>query len=312
MSMSATVDDAPLRTTYDPSRPIDLRLTLRVLSRGAQDPTLRWDSTGVWRTVPSPLGAATLHLAQRGTAVDAVAWGPGAEWAIAAVPELLGAGDLDHGFDVAGHPLLRDSHRRNAGLRLLRTGLVLEMLIAAILEQKVTGIEARRAWAQLIRRHGDPAPGPAPAGLWVFPAAAVWRMIPSWEWHRAGVDPQRSRTAIAAASVAPALERTLGSGRGGPAVERALRSIQGVGVWTAAETMQRAHGDPDAVSVGDYHLPALVGWALIGRPVDDDGMLELLEPWRGQRQRVMRLIESSGFAKPRFGPRMTVQEHRFH
>jgi 3-methyladenine DNA glycosylase/8-oxoguanine DNA glycosylase len=312
MSMPATVDDAPLRTTYAPARPLDLRLTLRALGRGAQDPTLRWDSTGVWRTVPSPIGAATLHLAQRGAAVDAVAWGPGAEWVIAAVPELLGAGDRDDGFDVAGHPLLRDSHRRNAGLRLLRTGLVLEMLIAAILEQKVTGIEARRAWAQLIRRYGEPAPGPAPAGMRVFPAAAVWRAIPSWEWHRAGVDPQRSRTAIAAASVASGLERTLELGRGGSVVERALRSVGGVGVWTAAETMQRAHGDPDAVSVGDYHLPALVGWALIGRPVDDDGMLELLEPWRGQRQRVMRLIESSGFAKPRFGPRMTVQEHRFH
>ena len=113
-----------------------------------------------------------------------------------------------------------------------------------------------------------------------------------------------------AAAVATALERTLALGRGGPAVERALRSIPGVGVWTAAETMQRAHGDPDSPSVGDYHLPAVVGWALIGKPVDDDGMLELLAPWAGHRQRVMRLIEASGFAKPRFGPRMTIPEHR--
>ena len=64
--------------------------------------------------------------------------------------------------------------------------------------------------------------------------------------------------------------------------------------------------------VGDFHLAAVVGWALIGKPVDDDGMLELLEPWRGHRHRVMRLIESSGFVKPRFGPRAARVSHRHH
>jgi 3-methyladenine DNA glycosylase/8-oxoguanine DNA glycosylase len=146
----------------------------------------------------------------------------------------------------------------------------------------------------------------------VFPDAQTWRRIPSWEWHRAGVGPDRVATALRAAGVAASLERTLLLGRGGPEVERALRSIPGVGVWTAAETMQRAHGDPDSPSVGDYHLPARVGWALIGEPVDDDGMLELLAPWAGQRQRVMRLIEASGAAPPRRGPRATIQDHRRH
>jgi 3-methyladenine DNA glycosylase/8-oxoguanine DNA glycosylase len=113
-------------------------------------------------------------------------------------------------------------------------------------------------------------------------------------------------------TVASSLERTLADGRGGPAVASKLRSIPGIGVWTAAETTQRAHGDPDSPSVGDYHLPAVVGWALIGKPVDDDGMLELLEPYAGHRQRVMRLIEASGFRKPTFGPRMTIQDHRRH
>lgn len=302
----------PLASSYTPLTPLNLRLTLRPLSRGAQDPTMQWVTTGVWRIIPTPLGAATLHLSQRGATIEAKAWGAGAEWAIAAVPELCGGGDNDDGFDVSGHDFLQESRRRNPGLRLLRTGLVFEMLVAAILEQKVTGLEARRAWSQLIRAHGEPAPGPAPAGMRVFPSAEVWRMIPSWEWHRAGVGPQRSRTALAAASVAAGLERTLTLGRGGAEVEKRLRSVAGVGVWTAAETMQRAHGDPDAVSFGDYHLPALVGWALIGKPVDDDGMLELLAPWPGHRQRVMRLIESSGFAKPRFGARITIQDHRGH
>lgn len=299
-------------TLYSPAEPVSVAHTLRPLLRGYGDPTFRTDPSGTWRTLRTPLGAATLHLAVRADGVAATAWGPGAAWAIEGVPELLGAGDDWSQLDVAANPFLADSLRRNPGLRLLRTRQVFEMMLAAILEQKVTGKEARHSWRVLITKYGEPAPGPAPEGMRVFPAADTWRLIPSWEWHRAGVGPDRSATAVRAATVAASLERTLAHGRGGPAVERALRSIPGVGVWTSAETAQRAHGDADSPSVGDYHLPALVGWALIGTPVDDDGMLELLSPWAGQRQRIMRLIESSGFAKPRFGPRMTVQDHRAH
>jgi len=301
-----------LTTTYAPAEPVNLAATLRPLRRGHGDPTFQTDATGVWRTLLTPLGDATLHLASSSSGITATAWGPGAEWAIEGVPELLGAGDDWSSLDVSASPFLADSLRRNPGLRLLRTRQVFEMMLAAVLEQKVTGKEARHSWRVLLTRYGTEAPGPAPAGMRVFATAEVWRRVPSWEWHRAGVGPDRSATIMRAAVVAASLERTLGLGRGGPEVERALRSIPGVGVWTAAETMQRAHGDADSPSVGDYHLPALVGWALTGAPVDDDGMLELLSPWAGHRQRIMRLIESSGFAKPRFGPRMTVQDHRGH
>ena len=304
--------DARIESRWAPGHPVDLKRTLRPLSRGSLDPTMRWDGSAVWRTVPAPTGPATLHLTVRDSAVNIVAWGQGAEWAVVQVPELLGHGDDDADFDVSSNEFLAGAQHRIGRLRLLRTGLVFEMMLAAILEQKVTGIEARRAWRQLILKHGTDAPGPTPEAMKVFPAPHTWRMIPSWEWHQAGVGPQRSRTAVAAASVAPGLERTLTLGRGGDEVARKLRSVAGVGAWTAAETAQRAHGDADAVSVGDYHLPALVGWALIGKPVDDDGMLELLEPWRGHRQRVMRLIEHSGFQKPKFGARMTIQDHRGH
>lgn len=307
---SLTAMSDPLRTTWSPPHEVSLRTVLRPLQRGRFDPTSQWDDTGVWRTLRTPIGPATLHLATRDSAVHATAWGAGADWAIAGVPALLGDGDDDAGFDVSSVPALHDVRRRMPALKLSRSELVLEMMIPAILEQKVTGVEARRAWRFLLARYGEPAPGPAPDGMRVFPAPEIWRRIPSWEWHRAGVDGSRSRAAISAASVASGLERTLTLGRGNDEITRRLRSVPGVGVWTAAETSQRAHGDPDSVSVGDYHLPAVVGWFLIGEPVDDDGMLELLEPWRGHRQRVMRLIEHSGFRKPAFGPRMTIQDHR--
>jgi len=301
-------------TVYRPAEPVDLAATVGVLRRGAGDPTFRREPSGVvWRTTTTPLGPATLRLAQHADgAVHALAWGPGAEWAIDGVPELLGEGDDWSDLDVRGVPLLADARRRNEGLRLTRCRQVVEMMVAAILEQKITTVEAHRSWAWLVAKHGEAAPGPAPAGMRVAPTADGWRRIPSWDWHRAGVDPKRSKAAVEATRVAPGLERTLSLGRGGAEVAMRLRTVPGVGVWTAAETSQRSHGDPDAPSIGDLHLSTLVGHALIGRPVDDDGMLELLEPWRGHRQRVVRLIYRSGARTPRRGPRMTIQDHRFH
>jgi 3-methyladenine DNA glycosylase/8-oxoguanine DNA glycosylase len=190
---------------------------------------------------------------------------------------------------------------------------VVDQLVPIILEQKVTVIEARRAYRYLVHRYGTPAPmagTSTPPGLVVAPTAAQWLQIPSWEWHKAGVGPQRSATVMRALRSAVALERLASL----PALEAAARmqTIPGIGIWTAAEVVQRTHGCPDSISVGDYHLAAYVGAALTGRRTDDAGMLRLLAPWKGQRQRVVRMIQSSGFRKPTFGPRMTIQDHRRH
>lgn len=315
--LAATPQPA-LESVYRPRQAVSLRLVLSPLGRGTGDPTLRWDldgrfgAPGVWRTQLTPQGEATLHLSQRADGdIVSRAWGPGAEWATSQVPRSLGSDDDWTGLDVSKVPLLAETLRRRPDLRLTRVDLVLEMMIPAIIEQRITGLEARQAWRYLISKYGTPAPGPAPAGMKVFPDAQTWRRVPSWEWHRAGVDPARSRACIRAAESAAGLERTL-QFEPGAEVETRMRSISGVGVWTAAETAQRSHGDPDSVSYGDYHVHDLVGYALTGEPADDDRMLEILEPWRGHRQRVVRLIYASGFRKPRFGPRMTVQDHRGH
>jgi 3-methyladenine DNA glycosylase/8-oxoguanine DNA glycosylase len=257
-----------------------------------------------------PAGPATLRLAQRGLhEVDAQAWGPGAAEAVAGLPDLLGARDDDAGFSP-GHPLLSDAAARHPGLRVPRTGRVVESLVPAVLEQKVTGKQARASFRKLVLQHGDPAPGPAPDGMRVPPSPETWRHIPSWEWHRAGVDPQRSRTICLAMRYAERLEQAVGMEPDDAA--RRLSAVPVIGPWTVAEVAQRALGDADALSVGDYHLSSFVGWALVGRPLDDDGMVELLERWRPHRYRVVRLLECSGFRKPRFGPRITLQDHRAH
>lgn len=290
---------------YVPGHPLDVARTLAPLVRGRADPTHAVDARGIWRTAATPEGPGTVLLRPAGGIVHAAGWGPGARWLVDGVPDLLGAGD-DPGSFRAAHPFLHDTERRLRGLRFPRTRLVFEMTLAAVLEQWVTGREARRSWRELVRRFGAPAPGPAPATMRVAPDATAVRRIPSWHWHLAGVDGARAAAAVGAASVAHHLEGTL-TGRD-PA--RVLRSVPGIGVWTAAEVMQRAHGDADAVSYGDYHVPATVGWALAGRPFDDDGMRAYLAPWAGHRGRVVRLVEASGFRPPRFGPRYAGRDDR--
>jgi 3-methyladenine DNA glycosylase/8-oxoguanine DNA glycosylase len=220
---------------------------------------------------------------------------------------MLGAEDDQAGFAPV-HPLLREMSGRHPGARVGRSGRVLEALIPAILEQKVVGAEARRAWRYLLHHFGQPAPGPAPDGMRVFPEAATWARIPSWEWHRAGVEPVRGAAITGAALVAARLEEI--TSLAASEADRRLRSLPGVGPWTSAEVRQRACGDADAVSVGDYNLPAAVGWALAGRVVDDAGMLRLLAPYAGHRYRATRLVELSGTRPPRHGPRLAMREHR--
>lgn len=292
-----------------PGGGLDLRLTLSPLRRGTADPTFRVEPDGTfWRTTRAAAGPATLRLRRVADGrVEAAAWGPGAESALDSVPALLGGLDDASGFEPA-HPLLRELLRRTTGWRLTRTGQVFESLVPTVLEQQVLGIEARRSWRDLVRRFGTPAPGPAPAGLRVMPEPQVWRRLPSWEWHRAGVDDRRARIIVRAAGVAGRLDQLveLSAEEAG----RRLRTIAGIGAWTAAEVRQRAFGDADAVSVGDYHLPSVVGWALAGRRVDDAGMLELLEPYRPHRHRVARLLELAGPRPPRYGPRLPVRDFR--
>ena len=299
---------APLTTTYRSRGELSLRLTLGPLAQGRTDPTFQRDGSGIWMTMATSAGAATLLLRAIRSMIDATAWGPGAAEALAQVPALCGDADDVDGFDPSLHPVVAELHHRTPGLRLTRARRILPFLIPTILGQKVTGIEQKRAWRELVTRHGEPAPGPAPAGMRVAPPAAVWRRVPSWEWHRAGVGPQRSDTVMRVVAVGDSLERAAGADAA--EASRRLRTIPGVGVWTAHEVVQRSHGDPDSVSVGDVHLSKRVGTALIGRRVDDDGMLELLEPWRGHRQRVVRLIEAAGIGYERHGARMEIVDNR--
>jgi 3-methyladenine DNA glycosylase/8-oxoguanine DNA glycosylase len=285
-------------------------LTLFPLRRGPGDPCFQVGDDGtIWRTSLLHSGSVTARISRTAPdTVECTAWGSGAEEFLDGVPAMLGAHDDSSDF-VPADPTVAAAHRRVPHLRLGRTGQVLEALIPAVIEQRVPGADAFRSWRLLVNKFGAPAPGPAPTRMRVPPSADVWRHIPSWEFHRANVDPGRARTIVSCAQRASWLERL--ASRPAAQAADALTSLPGVGVWTAAETVQRAFGDPDALSVGDYHIPKMIGWTLLGRPIADADMIELLEPMRPHRHRVVRLLEASGLAyEPRRGARLPVQDIR--
>jgi len=301
----------PLETVYRPRHPLDLRRTVLYQQHGAGDPTMTADHAVIWRASRTPEGVATLALRETSPGViKAAAWGPGAAWALTQLPALCGADDDPTGFEAARHPLIADAHHRHPGLRLSRTDLVFDALASAIFEQKVTGVQAFGAWRRIVVWFGERAPGPTPKPMFAPPTLEGWRRIPSWAWHRAGLEPPQSRAVVEAAARGESLMQAMAEADGGDGHERLLTSLRGIGPWTSAETRIRAFGDPDAVSVGDYHLAHEVGFALGGARTDDEGMLRLLEPWKGHRQRVIRLIGASGVREARRGARLHPEDHR--
>jgi 3-methyladenine DNA glycosylase/8-oxoguanine DNA glycosylase len=308
VGIAATSDAS---TVWQPMYPVDVHLTLSDLRHGSGDPCHRTTDDGaVWRTSRLASGPVSYRLSQRDLSeVSADAWGPGAAELISGLPTLLGCRDRPETFDPR-LALLCNAHTRLVGFRVPCTGRVMESLIPAVLEQKVIGLDAAAAWRRLVMRYGDPAPGPAPAGMRVPPHAERWKALPSWDWHQAGVDGRHARTARICATYADKLE-TAATPEDPEALYRLLLALPGVGPWTAAQVGHRALGDADALPIGDYHLASMTSWALAGATLAEDQVEAFYEPWRPHRYRVVRLLElTPGTHRPRRGPRLSRQDYR--
>lgn len=272
---------------------------------GKYDPCARFVDGAFWWATTTPLGSGTLCLARDGADLVASGYGPGAEWVLSQADAVAGLRDDLSGFAevAAGHPVVARLAHTHQGVRLPATGRVFPRLLRNIFEQKVTGKEAFRAYSATVRSFGELAPGPVP-GLWTPPEPGAVAAVPYWKFHPFGVEQRRAETLRRAAALAGRFEACPDSAT----AARRLTAVPGIGPWTAAEVVRVVHGDPDAVSVGDYHIPHLVAFALAGEVRgDDERMLELLEPFRGHRGRVCALLELAGFTAPRFGPRMPLR-----
>lgn len=273
------------------------------MRNGKHDPITRFAADGFWRTTRLPSGPATVHIRPVDDAFEIETWGEGADEAMALAPDWLGARDTEP-FET-DHPLVSELHRRNPGLHVGRTADVMPALYVAICGQKVTAIEATRAWRLILENYGEPAPGPA--DLLVVPAAERLADVPYYDLHVIGLEKKRADTIRRVAVSARRLQSTVDLPFGD--AHALLQQIAGIGPWTANEVAAVALGDPDAVSVGDFHLKNHVAWALAGRERGtDEEMLELLEPFAGHRGRVVRLLGLSGLAAPRRGPRLAPRQ----
>ncbi len=292
----------PRRMTPPPA--YQLRGTLRGLTIHGEDPCARVAAGAFWWAARTPAGPGTLALRRDGAELVAEAYGAGAGWLLEHADAVAGLRDDVTGFRelAAAHPLVDRLAGLHRGLRYPATGLVFPHILRAVLEQKVTGNEAHRSYRAVVRHFGEAAPGPVPLLLPPDPAAVA--AAPYWTFHPFGVEQRRTEALLRAAAAADAVQRC----EDAAAATRRLTSLPGIGPWTAAEVVRYAYGDADAVSVGDFHIPNTVAWALAGEPRGtDERMLELLEPFRGHRGRVCDLLAAGGVFAPRFGPRMPVR-----
>ncbi|MGE0877532.1 MAG: DNA-3-methyladenine glycosylase [Acidimicrobiia bacterium] len=286
---------------------VDRRAVLTAFSTGRYDPTCRIGMHQGWFAINTPNGPATLTMCwDNDGALDAEAFGPGRQWALDHASAMAGDHDTTATSFVPPPGPVADWHRRSPGLRIGRTSRVFDALVPVVLAQRVTSGEAVRSWSGLVRAFGAPAPrSNAPFALKCPPTAEALAKAPYYAFHRFGVDRGRAETIRFAAKRVDRLEEAATFER-----EQAyarLHAFPGIGVWTSALTLGMAIGDADAVAVGDFHLKNIVGWNLAGEArATDERMVELLEPYRGHRARVVALLGRHGDGAPKFGPRQRV------
>lgn len=287
------------------TRPLDLRATLAV--SGLKGPSLALRPDGLWRATRTPCGPATVRMRLENRRLIVHAWGTGSEWAMHRIPEWVGEYD-DPGELIPSHPAVERAVRKGRGMRMAAVGGMVEVLVPTILAQKVTGVEAGRSYRRLVARYGESAPGPGDL-VRLPPRPDHLAELRYFDFHPLGVERRRAETIIDACKVADRIEATIH--RELATSYRFLHQLRGIGPWTSASVMRVVRGDPDAVPVGDFHLPNTVAWALAGEPRGDDArMLELLAPYQGQRGRVIRLLERYEGRAPAYGPRLAPRDFR--
>jgi AraC family transcriptional regulator of adaptative response / DNA-3-methyladenine glycosylase II len=191
--------------------------------------------------------------------------------------------DLDADPDAIDATLCEDRALRRLvraapGTRLPGTTDGFELVVRAIVGQQVSVAGARTTLARIAARFGEPL---------AAPAGSIVRLFPTPE-RLAEANPGSLGMPSARAGAIAALARAVAAGEldltGSAELEAtigALRSIRGIGEWTAAYIAMRALRDPDAFPLGDLGIRH--GFGALGLATDPAAMREHAERWRPWR-----------------------------
>lgn len=287
---------APEISRFELGAPYDLGRSFELQNLGPLDPSMRFEPGRVTRAANTPSGPVTLKVTQEEHELVVELHGPGAEQVRPRLRRVLGLEDKFEFLPPEGP--VRKLARRHPGLRLVEALGVFDLLVQVILQQRVRWRDAAQSYRQWITAQARPAPGEL--GLLLPPDAQQIREIPFHELARFGIEEKRARTLKNVARHVARIEALPASGH--EEARRLLPLIPGVGPWTTGLLLGYGLADPDAVPLGDLGLPSTVAWALAGEErADDARMLELLEPYRGDRFRVIRLLMAAGVSAPKRG-----------
>lgn len=286
---------------------IDLANTLQMIGIYGSDPTFRKGHGHFAKAVLTPAGPGTLRLTWSGDGVVAAeAWGDGADWLLERSPHWVGLTDDLSGFDPTLNTRVAELWHRHSGLRLAASGVIWQEILLVLLGQRVTTEEAAKSWNRMCRTWGEPAPGPCE--LILPPEPSVIAGLHYTDLHAINVERRRAEAILLAAKRANRLEEAAAMPID-DAITR-LSALPGLGIWTATATTLASHGHPDTVLLRDYGMPTLVNYAFTGDATHldpdrggDEIMCAHLEPWRGHRQRIIRLLYAAGISAPRRGAR---------
>lgn len=303
LTLRSTDDDAAMTQRRLSAGGIDFVRTLQTIGVYAADPTFRRSSNSFAKAVLTPDGPGTMQLEWTDTGeVAASAWGSGAEWLLDRSPHWLGLTDDLEGFDPTTNRRIGELWRRHPGLRLASIGVIWQELALVVLGQRVTTGEAVKSWGRICRTWGAPAPGPCE--LRMPPRPDVIATLSYVDLHGVNVERRRADALRLAARRADRLEEAA-TMSASDAIDR-LSALPGLGAWTATATVSASHGDPDTIVLRDYGMPTKVNYAFTGDATHldpdrggDEVMCAHLEPWRGHRQRIVRLLFAAGIDPPR-------------
>ncbi len=279
----------------------DLRRTMAASRMGKYDPTLRLEGGAMALALGTPEGAASLAVEQRGRRLTVHGFGEGARWLVPYAAKLLGLEDNPGAFEPDGG-VVRKLWRQYPGMHLPAFPRIVHRVVQVTLLQLVTWQEACSSWGKIIRKLGAPAPGPVELRL--PPDPRTLASIPDYALGALGVRPKQARTIRRVAKYASRIEEAASTSRGSEIFAQRLATIRGIGPWTIAYVQGTALGAPDALLLGDYNLPNTIAYLLAGEErASEERMVKLLEPYRGHRFRVIRLVWMHGVTAPRRGPR---------